>query len=123
MISVEGSSKKNWGKLALLMGRKKACVQQRYERLISDVGGMKRYSHTDDYVILDEVLERLDSKRLSEVSFPVIVWKKVASRLRKNWHGVVQRWRLTLLPWLLQHQAGTLNLRIEVMLATELQKE
>ena len=122
IILMEGSSMKNWGKLALLMGRKKACVQQRYERLISDVGGMKRYSHTDDYVILDEILERLDGKRLSEVSFPVKVWQNVASRLRKNWNGVIQRWRLTLLPWLLQHQAGTLNLRIEVMLATELQK-
>ena len=105
----------------MLMGRKKACVQQRYERLISDVGGMKRYSHTDDYVILDAILERHEG-RLSEVSFPVKVWQNVASRLRKNWNGVIQRWRLTLLPWLLQHKAGTLNLRIEVMLATELQK-
>ena len=120
VILTEGSVSKDWGKLATLLGRKKACVQQRYERLKTDVGGMKRYTPTDDCAILDEILDRVDGRLLSEASLPVKVWRKVAARLRKDWHGVVTRWRLTLLPWLLQHKAGTLNMRIEVMLATHL---
>ena len=120
VILTEGSGRKDWGKLAIMLGRKKACVQQRYERLKTDVGGMKRYTPTDDSVILDEILDRVDGRLLSEVSLPGKVWMKVAARLRKDWHGVVTRWRLTLLPWLLQHKAGTLNLRIEVMLANHL---
>ena len=44
VILTEGSGGKDWGKLATILGRKKACVQQRYERLKTDVGGMKRYT-------------------------------------------------------------------------------
>ena len=82
--------------------------------------GKKEFSPLDDQIILNAVLDNVHGKNLTEVSLSSKTWKEIAVRLSRSWRPVIGRWTLTLLPWILRHYAGTLNLRIEVMLASHI---
>merc|ERR1719334_2364417 len=48
-------------------------------------------------------------------------WSEVGDKIHKTWNGVRRRWTLHLYPMLLQHYSGTLNFRVEVLLANHVE--
>ena len=120
MILATDGSNKSLTQLARSIGRNAKVVIYKYERLCRVGTKRKVFSPLDDQIILDAVLENTHGKRLAEVSLSNKTWQKIAEKLDRMWMNVYHRWKGTLLPWLLQHSAGALNLRIEVMLSNHL---
>ena len=116
MLATDGTNK-SLTQLARSIGRNAQVVIYKYERLCRIVPKRKVFSSLDDQIILDAVLQNAPGKRLAEVSLPNKTWQGIGERLNRMWMNVYHRWNMTLLPWLLQHLAGALNLRIEVMLS------
>ena len=118
-IMRESRKKKSWAEIGKLLGRTSAVVQNRFYRLSKEVT-KRRFSPADDRSILDEVLGRLNGKKLVEFSMPLSVWDELGTKLNKERLGVRARWAFTILPSILQHFNGTLNLRLDVMLVNYL---
>ena len=115
----ESRNKKSWIEIGILLGRTSSVIQNRFYRLTKAVT-KRRFSPADDQIILDEVLHRLNGKKLVEFSMPLSLWDKLGTKLNKERLGVRSRWAFTILPTILQHFNGTLNLRLEVMLVNHL---
>jgi len=118
-IMCESEKKKSWAEIGQMVGRTSAVVQNRFYRLTKAVT-KGRYSPADDQIILDEVLGRLNGKKLVEFSMPLRRWDELGTKLNKERLGVRSRWAFTILPTILQHFNGTLNLRLDVMLMNHL---
>ena len=106
--------------LAHTFGRRETTVINRYARLCKVLPVKNNFTEQDDQIILDAVLEKTAGKHLTDVSLPKKAWQIIGEQLNRMWMAVYLRWKMTLLPWLLQHCAGALNLRIEVMLSNHL---
>jgi len=118
-IMRESQKKTSWAEIGKLLGRTSAVIQNRFYRLNKAVT-KRRFSPADDQIILDEVLGRLNGKKLVEFSMPLSIWDELGTKLNKERLGVRSRWAFTILPSILQHFNGTLNLRLDVMLVNYL---
>merc|ERR1719495_1971306 len=80
--------------------------------------GLKGFSVEEDLMILDEVISGMDVTKLSCVgSLPTLIATKVAKETGRTQKTISHRWD-QILPYLLQHFAGTAGFRIEVMLTS-----
>jgi len=118
-IMREYQKKKSWAEIGILLGRASTVVQNRFYRLSKAVT-KRRFSPADDRIILDAVLGRLNGKKLVEFSMSMSEWDELGTKLNKERLGVRSRWAFTILPSILQHFNGTLNLRLDVMLVNYL---
>ena len=120
MIMASDGTNQSLTILARSFGRRETTFINRYARLCKVLPVKNNFTELDDQIILDAVLEQTAGKPLTEVSMHKKAWTEIAERLNRMWMAVYLRWKMTLLPWLLQHSAGALNLRIEVMLSNHL---
>ena len=106
-----------FSKVAKELGRNTKCIYNRYHKLQKGIKQFRRrFNQGDDQVILDAVIEHLPGKRLVDVSSSC-KWREIGDSLNRDRNSVLVRWTRSLLPTLLQHYSGTLNLRVEMMLA------
>ena len=79
----------------------------------------KKFSLSEDLLIMDRMLKELPGKRLEDLYMLVDdATKELVSTLGKRMvTSLMKRWGVHLKPWILQHYAGTLNLDIKKMLA------
>jgi hypothetical protein len=61
-------------------------------------------------------VDRLPGKKLADKLLSEADWQDLGHQLNRSSAYMRQRWEAHLQPWLLQHVAGTLNLRVEQML-------
>ena len=120
----ETAGHRDFRALAMQFGRKTSVVVRRAEGLERNGGRScrKRFTLVEDQVILETlILPRLRGEKLSQITLQ----KNQCAELNKEFDkdpngGVFRRWAGCLQPWLLQHYTGTLNLRIERMLASHI---
>ena len=106
-----------FSKVAKELGCNTKCIYNRYRKLQKGIKQFRRrFNQGDDQVILDAVIEHLPGKRLVDVSSSC-KWREIGDSLNRDRKSVWVRWTMSLLPTLLQHYSGTLNLRVEMMLA------
>ena len=106
--------------LAKKLNRHRDSVRNRIKTLQRTGGVIKKtqFSFVEDTILLDTlVIPRLKSQKLSEIILLQRHYADLCKQLDKSINGVGQRWTNSLQPWLLQHYSGTLNLRVERMLA------
>ena len=78
----------------------------------------KSFSLVQDQIILETlIIERLRSEKLSKIIFRRACCKELANLWNIDYSGLINRWTTVLQPTLLQHFSGTLNLRVERMVA------
>lgn len=120
MAKVDKVSPADCRALASRLDRGYRSIQARIESLQinSGVYRRKRFSFTEDCVILDTlILPRLKKEKLSKILLSNCHFEKLAIDLNRKLHSVRHRWEGNLQPTLLQFYAGTLNMQIEKMLA------
>ena len=109
--------------LAKKMTRTQMSVRGRVQTL-KRTGGIRKskaYTLVEDQIIMENLIfPRLVNEKLSEIVLCKQQYLELTKQLGKSPQGVLQRWQNVLQPWLLQHFSGTLNLRIERMLANYL---
>ena len=91
-------------------------------RMLIRTGGWKEkrksFSLVQDQILLETlVIQRLRNKKLSEVVLKQSCCTELAKLWNINYSGITNRWTMILQPILLQHFSGTLNLKVERMLA------
>jgi hypothetical protein len=105
--------------LAKQLGRNQSTIRERVKQ-IKRTGGVatvkKHLALEEDLLIVDRVLERLQGRRLADKMLLERDWQELGHQLNRSSVYTRQRWETILQPWLLQHAAGTLNLRVEQML-------
>ena len=111
--------------LALSVQLKRNCdvLRKRAELLERTGGVIKKVNFTliEDKTLIERVvLPKLKSEKLSEIVFRDYEIRPLIKELNKSKGGIRSRWNQTLQPWLLQHYSGTLNLRVERMLANHI---
>ena len=81
---------------------------------------MRRFSLEEDFLILEKIIPRLKSQKLSNSTgvLPLPVVLELATEFQRNLETVRGRWLTSLQPWLLQHYTGTAGFRVERMLAS-----
>jgi len=124
------SSKQPLKKIGHQINRRPCDVKSRV-RILKRTGGFnlsrKKFTLEEDLTILDSlVMPRVArGEQISEISLqkrevqhgsPWPAEDKAKELNREVW-VVLRRWEIYLQPWLLQHYTGTLNLRVERMLA------
>ena len=92
-------------------------------QILKRTGGKKvkssRFTLPEDLLILETlILPRLRDEKLSAITLTNQNVRELASKFNRSRNVVVKRWVSTLQPTLLQHYSGTLNLRVERMLAS-----
>ena len=111
--------------LAVKLTRSYRSVQQRVGILKTSNGvrSPRPYSLIEDLKIVDGVVENLSGKTLEEINlYRNGVAAQIESSLgRTGSLTVLSRWTQKLLPWILQHYSGTLNLEIRRMLTNYLE--
>ena len=110
----------NLNDLAKRLNRPVRSVTTRIDSLKRNGGLTKKMPFTliEDSMILESlVIPRVGKEKLSEIVLHKHHYAELANHLNKSSHGVLRRWANVLQPWLLQHYSGTLNLRVERMLA------
>ena len=81
----------------------------------------KTFTLIEDQLILENlVIPRLRNKKLRDVILGRPCCQELADQWRINTMGLSNRWTNTLQPTLLQHYTGTLNFRVERMLANHI---
>ena len=106
--------------LAKRLNRPVRSVTTRIETLKRNGGIHKKMHFTliEDVMVLEHlVIPRVGKEKLSEIVLRKHHYADLNMHLNKSSHGVLRRWANVLQPWLLQHYSGTLNLRVERMLA------
>ena len=106
--------------LAKRLNRPVRSVTTRIDALKRNGGIHKKMHFTliEDVMVLEHlVIPRVGKEKLSEIVLRKHHYADLNMHLNKSSHGVLRRWANVLQPWLLQHYSGTLNLRVERMLA------
>ena len=106
--------------LAKRLNRPFKSVVNRIDSIIRNGGIIKpmKFSSLEDSILLETlVIPRVGSEKLSEIVLQKHHYAALTKRLGKSPIAVRHRWITNLQPWLLQHYSGTLNLRVERMLA------
>ena len=119
-IEEAGEKKVDFGALAKRLNRYKNSITERIETLKRNGGITKKmpFSLVEDTMILETlVIPRVGREKLSEIVLQKHHHADLTKQLGKSSIAVAQRWNFSLQPWLLQHYSGTLNLRLERMLA------
>ena len=80
----------------------------------------KRFTLTEDLIIVDEVLKYIGQETLREIPLPNP--GKLSEQLKRSETSCKSRWQYYLKPMLLQYYARTLNLDVRFMLADYLAK-
>jgi len=93
--------------------------------ILKRTGGKKmkicRFSLPEDLMILETlILPRLMNEKLSAITLTNHCVKELATQTNRGKEVVIRRWLSTLQPTLLQHHTGTLNLRVERMMANHI---
>jgi len=93
--------------------------------ILKRTGGKKmkscRFSLPEDLMILETlILPRLMDEKLSAITLTNQCVKELATQMNRGKEVVIMRWLSTLQPTLLQHHTGTLNLRVERMMANHI---
>ena len=121
-IEEAGDGKVNCKAISEILKRHPGSVSARVSILKRDLGGrvmtkFKHYTLDEDLILLEElVIPRLRTEKLSELKLRPADYAELGKQLGKSRLG--QRWDNTLQMWLLQHYAGTLNLKVEVTLSS-----
>ena len=119
-IENAGEGTINISLLSKCLNRTTRSVQSRIE-ILERVGGNTSKTHfslLEDIMLLERlVIPRVGSEKLSEIILQKHQFADLNKQLGKSPIAVGLRWTLSLQPWLLQHYSGTLNLRVERMLA------
>ena len=109
--------------LANMLNRHKKSVTDRI-KLLKRTGGVLQniqFALEEDSMLLDSlVIPQARSQKLSEIVLLQHHCSDLAKQLNKTPTAVKRRWTDKLQPWLLQHYSGTLNLRVERMLANHI---
>ena len=110
--------------VAKQLNRSQSSISNRV-KLLKMTGGarreVRRFTLTEDIVILESlVLQRVNKEKLYNIVLHYQSIKEVAEELGRIPEDLTLRWSRFLQPTLLQHYTGTLNLRVEVMLANYL---
>ena len=124
-IRLAVKNKEDYKAVAKELNRAPLLVQNTMYKIANDpnykVGKAKRlkgFSLEEDLVLLDEVISGMDVTKLSCVGkLPTLIVTKVAKETERAQKTISHRWD-QILPYLLQHYAGTAGLRIEVMLTS-----
>ena len=106
--------------LAKTLDRPFKSVVNRINSLIRTGGVIKplKFTLVEDTLLLETlVIPRVDTEKLSEIVLHKHQYADLTEQLGKSPQAVRHRWETCLQPWLLQHYSGTLNLRVERMLA------
>ena len=110
----------NVNDLAKKLNRPGKSVATRIKLLKINGGLHKKLNFTliEDTMILESlVIPKVGTEKMSELVLHQNQCSELAKHLNKSSDGVLRRWANVLQPWLLQHYSGTLNLRVERMLA------
>ena len=111
----------DYASLARKLDRTYSSVCNRVSIFMRKGGGKTKrnsFSLIQDQIILETlVIPRLRNKKLSRVILGRSCFKELAELWNIDPSGLIGRWTMTLQPILLQHYSGTLNLRVERMLA------
>jgi len=104
--------------------RGSSSVRNRAE-LLNRTGGMKaairQVSLAEDLTILETlILPKLNKTKLSKITIGQAEVCDLARQLGREVASLTHRWSYSLQPMLLQHYTGTLNLRVERMLANHI---
>ena len=106
--------------LAKMLNRHKKTVTDRI-KLLKRTGGVLQniqFTLEEDSMLLESlIIPRAESQKVSEIVLVPHHCSDLAKQLDKTPTAVLRRWTDKLQPWLLQHYSGTLNLRVERMLA------
>ena len=106
--------------LAKMLNRHKKTVKDRI-KLLKRTGGVLQniqFTLEEDSMLLENlIIPRAESQKVSEIVLVAHHCSDLAKQLNKTPTAVLRRWTDELQPWLLQHYSGTLNLRVERMLA------
>ena len=79
---------------------------------------IKQFTLVEDTMILESlVIPRVGKEKLSKIVLQKHNYAAFTEQLDKSTNAVMRRWVNILQPWLMQHYSGTLNLRVERMLA------
>ena len=124
-IRLAVKNKEYYKAVAKELNRAPLLVQNTMYKIANDpnykVGKAKRlkgFSLEEDLVLLDEVISGMDVTKLSCVGkLPTLIVTKVAKETERAQETIRHRWD-QILPYLLQHFAGTAGFRIEVMLTS-----
>ena len=106
--------------IAKKLNRHRDSVNTRIKTLKRTGGIIKKtnFSLVEDIILLESlIIPRLATEKLSKIVLQKRHYADLSMQLGKSDLAVGQRWTTSLQPWLLQHYAGTLNLRVERMLA------
>ena len=108
--------------LGMKLNRGCACATLRGRaELLETTSNVKKrgnFTFTEDQILIETVvLPRLGSEKLSSIHFKGHELKPLVKQLVKSKGAIRARWDQSLQPWLLQHYLGTLDLRVERMLA------
>ena len=106
--------------IAKRLNRHRDSVNTRIKTLKRTGGVIKKtnFSLVEDIILLESlIIPRLATEKLSKIVLKKRHYADLSMQLGKSDQAVGQRWSTSLQPWLLQHYAGTLNLRVERMLA------
>lgn len=77
-----------------------------------------RFTLVEDILVLERlVIPRVRNEKLSNIVLIRQHCTDLTRHLDKSPTAIMLRWISVLQPWLLQHYSGTLNLRVEMMLA------
>ena len=120
-IEEAGDEEVDCNDLAKKLGRHESSIHSRVE-LLKRRGGVKTgkqyFTLLEDHTIIETfIIPRLSSEKLSEIKLLNQQTANLNKELKKGDRSVMNRWNRILQPWLLQHYSGTLNLRVERMLA------
>ena len=109
--------------LAKILNKHKKFVTDRI-KLLKRTGGILQniqFTLEEDSMLLERlIIPRAESQKLSEIVLLHHHCSDLAKQLNKTPTAVKRRWTDKLQPWLLQHYSGTLNLRVERMLANHI---
>ena len=123
-IEKAGEGKVDVEALATHLNRAKGSIWCRIKLLKKTGGGKttrKRFTLVEDQTLIEMlIIPRLTREKLSEIKLVSHQTAEMAHQLDKHETGVRNRWHVNLQPLLLQYYAGTLNLRVERMLANHL---
>ena len=123
-IEEAGDEEVDYNALAKKLDRNRGSIYTRIE-LLKRTGGVKTakryFTLVEDYALIEAlVIPRLQMEKLSEIKLLSHQAADLTKELKKGNTSVRDRWHHILQPWLLQHYSGTLNLRVERMLANYL---
>ena len=119
-----GEEEVDYQSLTELLNRIRKSVISRVD-WIKRTGGFpparKHFTLVEDMTLIEKIIiPRLATEKLPQINLLEHECMDLANQLDKTNDGVRYRWSKNLQPWLLQHYSGTLNLRVERMLANHL---